>query len=68
MAPWETIKKLKEMTSKLTAEGAAGLSEEVVNLLGVLASVVESQQHDLQVMKATVARLEHHVRHKHVLQ
>lgn len=68
MAPWETIKKLKEMTSKLTAESSAGLSEEVVNLLGVLVSVVESQQHDLQVMKATVARLEHHVRHKHVLQ
>lgn len=68
MATWEAIKKLKELSSKLPAEGVSVPPEEMSRFLAVLAVIIETQQHDLQVMKATVARLEHHVRHKHILQ
>lgn len=68
MGHWEAIKQLKELSTTLTTGGAAALPEELARLLSLLTLIVETQQHDLQVMKATVARLEHHIRHKQILQ
>lgn len=64
MAPWEVLSKLKELSAKLAEVKFPPELAEVPQLLGTLVFVVETQQHDLQVLKATVARLEHLVRHR----
>jgi hypothetical protein len=64
VAPWEVLNKLKELSAKLAQTQFPPELAEVPQLLGTLVYVVETQQHDLQVLKATVARLEHHVRHR----
>lgn len=68
MAPWEVMNKLKEMSAKLTAVALPPELAEVPQFLATMILIVETQQHDLQVLKASVARLEHHVRHRNTLQ
>jgi hypothetical protein len=63
MAPWEAIKKLKELYAKLTGDVPVAEQAELARYIGMLALVVETQQHDIQVLKATMSRLEHHIRH-----
>lgn len=67
MAPWEVLSKLKELSAKLATTTFPPELAEVPQLLATLLFVVETQQHDLQVLKATVARVEHHVRHRNML-
>jgi hypothetical protein len=63
MAPWETINKLKELCAKLSADGSTAEQAELSQYIALMALIVETQHHDIQVLKASMARLEHHVRH-----
>ena len=65
MSPHEMIARLKEMGSRFAGKTPAVEPAELAEFLALVASAIESQNHDLIGLRSAVARLEHHVRHPH---
>ena len=64
MSPWELMNRFRQLSAKLAQDGLKEHEQELSDLIGVLGTILEAHNHDLNNIKSTVARLERIIRHR----